>query len=42
MYSAGKLKVDELVTRTYALEDINVGYEDMRQGRNIRGVIVFD
>jgi NDMA-dependent alcohol dehydrogenase len=42
MYRAGKLKLDELVTRTYALEEINQGYEDMRAGRNIRGVIVFD
>jgi NDMA-dependent alcohol dehydrogenase len=42
MYVAGKLKLDELVTRTYQLEDINAGYEDMREGRNIRGVIVFD
>jgi NDMA-dependent alcohol dehydrogenase len=42
MYSAGKLKLDELVTQTYALEDINAGYDDMRQGKNIRGVIVFD
>lgn len=42
MYVAGHLKVDELVTKTYELEDINIGYEDMRQGRNLRGVIVFD
>jgi NDMA-dependent alcohol dehydrogenase len=42
LYVAGKLKLDELVTRTYTLEDINTGYDDMREGRNIRGVIVFD
>ena len=42
MYAKGKLKLDELVTRTYTLDDINVGYEDMRRGRNIRGVITFD
>ncbi len=42
LYKAGKLKLDELVTRTYRLEDINEGYDDMREGRNIRGVIVFD
>ncbi len=42
MYRAGKLKLDELITRTYALEDVNQGYEDMREGRNIRGVIIFD
>ena len=42
LYVAGQLKLDELVTQTYQLEDINAGYEDMREGRNIRGVIVFD
>jgi S-(hydroxymethyl)glutathione dehydrogenase/alcohol dehydrogenase len=42
MYRAGKLKLEELITRTYALEDVNQGYEDMREGRNIRGVIIFD
>jgi S-(hydroxymethyl)glutathione dehydrogenase/alcohol dehydrogenase len=38
----GLLELEGLVTRTYALEDINLGYEDMRQGRNLRGVIVFE
>jgi S-(hydroxymethyl)glutathione dehydrogenase/alcohol dehydrogenase len=42
LYATGRLKLDELVTRTYQLEDINTGYQDMREGRNIRGVIVFD
>lgn len=41
MYNLGQLKLDELVTREYALEDINQGYEDMRNGRNIRGLIRF-
>lgn len=41
-YRAGNLKLDELVTRTYRLEDINQGYQDMRDGKNIRGVIIYD
>jgi S-(hydroxymethyl)glutathione dehydrogenase/alcohol dehydrogenase len=41
LYADGQLKLDELVTRTYPLEDINQGYEDMRQGRNLRGVITY-
>lgn len=41
LYVAGHLKLDELVTRTYALDDINDAYRDMREGRNIRGVIEF-
>ena len=41
MYQAGKLKLDELVTNTYTLDDINQGYEDMHAGKNVRGVIVY-
>jgi S-(hydroxymethyl)glutathione dehydrogenase/alcohol dehydrogenase len=41
LYRAGQLKLDELVTTRYSLEDINTGYEDMRAGKNIRGVIVY-
>jgi NDMA-dependent alcohol dehydrogenase len=39
LYRNGKLMLDELVTRTYKLEQINEAYEDMHAGRNIRGVI---
>ena len=39
LYNKGQLKLDELITREYALEDVNQGYEDMRNGRNIRGLI---
>ncbi|WP_163509833.1 NDMA-dependent alcohol dehydrogenase [Fodinicola acaciae] len=41
LYKAGKLKLDELITNTYTLDDINQGYKDMHDGKNIRGVIVF-
>lgn len=41
MYRAGQLKLDELVTRTYTLDQVVPAYEDMTSGRNIRGVIVF-
>ncbi len=41
LYADGQLKLDELVTRTYPLDEINHGYEDMREGRNLRGVINF-
>ena len=41
LYVNGDLLLDELVTTTYALEDINVGYQDMHAGKNIRGVIDF-
>ena len=39
MYKLGELMLDELVTREYTLDDINKGYADMLDGRNIRGVI---
>ncbi|MEV4731833.1 NDMA-dependent alcohol dehydrogenase [Saccharopolyspora sp. NPDC049426] len=39
LYNEGLLKLDELVTREYRLEDINQGYQDMRDGQNIRGII---
>ncbi len=42
MYRHGQLKLDELVTATYTLDQINQGYEDMQAGKNIRGVVVFD
>ncbi|HEY3685860.1 MAG TPA: NDMA-dependent alcohol dehydrogenase [Streptosporangiaceae bacterium] len=41
LYRQGRLKLDELVTRTYKLEDINQGYQDMRDGKNLRGVIKY-
>lgn len=42
LYRSGQLKLDELITRTYTLDQINQGYQDMLDGANIRGVIVFD
>jgi S-(hydroxymethyl)glutathione dehydrogenase / alcohol dehydrogenase len=39
MYQAGKLNLDDLVTRQYPLEQINDGYQDMLSGKNIRGII---
>jgi NDMA-dependent alcohol dehydrogenase len=42
LYRAGQLKLDEIVTQTYPLEAINEGYQDMRDGKNIRGVLIMD
>ncbi|MFZ2240419.1 MAG: alcohol dehydrogenase, partial [Gordonia amarae] len=41
LYNSGHLKLDELITREYTLDQINEGYADMRSGRNIRGLIRF-
>ena len=42
MYDQGLIKLDELVTNTYRLEDVNEGYQDMRDGKNLRGLIRYD
>ncbi|MEI6496666.1 MAG: NDMA-dependent alcohol dehydrogenase [Actinomycetota bacterium] len=40
MYREGQLKLDELITRRYTLDQINEGYDAMRNGDNIRGIII--
>ena len=42
MYQAGQLKLDEVVTKHYTLDQINEGYADMHAGANMRGVIIYD
>ena len=42
LYRSGVLKLDELVTKTYSLDEIAQGYQDMHDGKNMRGVIKYD
>jgi S-(hydroxymethyl)glutathione dehydrogenase/alcohol dehydrogenase len=42
LYTQGQYNLDDLVTNTYTLDQINEGYDAMRKGENIRGVIIFD
>jgi Zn-dependent alcohol dehydrogenase len=42
LYRRGELKLRELITQTYRLDDINSGYADLEAGKNLRGVLVFD
>jgi NDMA-dependent alcohol dehydrogenase len=42
LYRSGQLDLDGLVTTTYPLEGVNDGYDAMRAGTNIRGVLVYD
>jgi NDMA-dependent alcohol dehydrogenase len=42
LYFAGQLNLDDLITKTYTLDQINEGYDDMRNGQNIRGILTFD
>jgi alcohol dehydrogenase (nicotinoprotein) len=39
LYRDGQLKLDELITRQYQLDEINQGYQDLADGKIIRGVI---
>ncbi|OBK77329.1 NDMA-dependent alcohol dehydrogenase [Mycobacterium sp. 1164985.4] len=41
LYEAGTLKLDELITQKYKLDDINEAMKDLRAGSNIRGIIAF-
>jgi alcohol dehydrogenase (nicotinoprotein) len=41
LYDAGRLKLDELITTRYTLDEVNQGYQDLRDGKNIRGIIVY-
>jgi S-(hydroxymethyl)glutathione dehydrogenase / alcohol dehydrogenase len=40
-YMEGKLNIDDLITHTLKLEDINNGFELMKAGESIRSVVVF-
>ena len=41
LYHRGQIDLDGLVTKTYPLEGVNDGYADMRDGNNIRGVLIY-
>ena len=41
LYLDGRLKIDQLVSRTYKLEEINDGFTALRSGQVARGVVVF-
>ncbi len=41
MYLAGKLKIDQLITRTYPLEEANEAHHALAAGENARAIFVF-
>jgi S-(hydroxymethyl)glutathione dehydrogenase/alcohol dehydrogenase len=41
LYKAGRLKLDELITRRYTIDEAPQAFDDLASGRNARGVIVF-
>ncbi len=41
LYRSGRLKLDELITRTYSIDEAPRAFADLAQGREGRGVILF-
>jgi Zn-dependent alcohol dehydrogenase len=42
LYEGGKILLEEMITRTYPLNEINKAFDDLLSGRNAKGVIVFE
>jgi alcohol dehydrogenase (nicotinoprotein) len=42
LYRKGRLKLEELITRRYTLDEINQGYQDLDEGKIVRGVVLHD
>lgn len=42
LYKQKKLKLDELVSKYYKLDEINQAFTDMEAGENIRGMVLFE
>jgi S-(hydroxymethyl)glutathione dehydrogenase/alcohol dehydrogenase len=41
LYLKGELKLEELITRRYPIDQAPQAFADLQSGRNARGVIVF-
>ena len=42
LYQSGDLKLDEIITRTYTLDQVQEGYDDLLAGKNVRGIVVHE
>jgi S-(hydroxymethyl)glutathione dehydrogenase/alcohol dehydrogenase len=42
LYKAGKLKLDELITREFSFEDVNSAFEVLGKGEVARSILTFD
>ena len=40
-YMDGEIKIDEMITYTMGLEDINKAFDYMHEGKSIRSVVIF-
>ncbi|MBW2275087.1 MAG: Zn-dependent alcohol dehydrogenase [Deltaproteobacteria bacterium] len=41
LYQSGKLNLDDMVSNTYSIDEAGQAIEDLKSGKNARGVIVF-
>ncbi len=41
LYRNGQFDLDAMVTQTYDLDGVNQGYDDMKAGKNIRGILLY-
>lgn len=41
LYQSGRLKLDELITHRYSIDEAPQAFDDLANGRNARGMIVF-
>ncbi|MDP7426724.1 MAG: S-(hydroxymethyl)glutathione dehydrogenase, partial [Alphaproteobacteria bacterium] len=41
-YMEGKINIDDLITHTMGLDDINTAFDLMHEGQSIRSVVTFD
>ena len=42
LYDKGALLLDEMITRTYPLEELGQAFQDMHAGRNAKGVLIME
>jgi len=42
LYESEALLLEEMITNTYTLNDLDKAFDDMLKGKNAKGVIVFD
>ena len=42
LYQDGQMMLEEMITRTYTIDELDKAFDDLLKGRNAKGVIVFD
>ncbi|HVV53912.1 MAG TPA: alcohol dehydrogenase catalytic domain-containing protein [Mucilaginibacter sp.] len=42
LYEDGQMLLEEMITRTYRINELNEAFDDLLKGRNAKGVVIFD